>query len=111
MPQGVKIMLPSIISQCIVALKDTSLGYVILAPGLTRVGKSIFLEFQNQVQTAIVLAAFYILVNLALTWIATWAQRRFVGEKTVLTTDGGDQPGLGRRSRSSGPACRSPRAG
>ena len=55
MPQGVKIMLPSIISQCIVALKDTSLGYVILAPGLTRVGKSIFLEFQNQVQTAIVL--------------------------------------------------------
>ena len=93
MPQGVKIMLPSIISQCIVALKDTSLGYVILAPGLTRVGKSIFLEFQNQVQTAIVLAAFYILVNLALTWIATWAQRRFVGEKTLLVTDGGDQAG------------------
>jgi ABC-type amino acid transport system permease subunit len=80
MPQGVKIMLPSIISQCIVALKDTSLGYVILAPGLTRVGKSIFLEFHNQVQTAIVLAAFYILVNLALTWVATWAQRKFVGD-------------------------------
>jgi glutamate transport system permease protein len=95
LPQGVKIMLPSIISQCIVALKDTSLGYVILAPGLTRVGKSIFLEFQNQVQTAIVLAAIYILVNLALTWVATWAQRKFVGEKTVLTTDDGYQPGLG----------------
>ncbi len=90
MPQGVKIMLPSIISQCIVALKDTSLGYVILAPGLTRVGKAIFLEFQNQVQTAIVLASIYIVVNLALTWLATWAQRKFVGEKTVvLVTDTG----------------------
>ena len=39
LPQAVKIMLPAIISQCVVALKDTSLGYVILAPGLTQVGK------------------------------------------------------------------------
>ena len=42
-------------------------------------------------QTAIVLAAIYIVVNLVLTWIATWAQRKFVGEKAVLVTDGGDQ--------------------
>ena len=28
LPQAVKIMLPAIISQCVVALKDTSLGYV-----------------------------------------------------------------------------------
>ena len=88
MPQGVKIMLPAIISQCVVALKDTSLGYVILAPGVTRVGKSIFLEFQNQVQAAIVLAAIYILLNLAVTAVATWAQKKFVGEKTVLVMDG-----------------------
>jgi glutamate transport system permease protein len=88
MPQGVKIMLPAIISQCVVALKDTSLGYVILAPGVTRVGKSIFLEFQNQVQAAIVIAAIYILLNLAVSSVATWAQKRFVGEKSVLAVDG-----------------------
>ena len=40
LPQAVKIMLPAIISQCVVALKDTSLGYAITAPGLTFVGKS-----------------------------------------------------------------------
>jgi len=57
LPQGVKIMLPAIISQCVVALKDTSLGYAILAPGLTAVGKAIFSQFSNQLQTAIVLAA------------------------------------------------------
>ncbi len=28
MPQAVKIMLPAIISQCIVALKDTALGHL-----------------------------------------------------------------------------------
>jgi glutamate transport system permease protein len=89
LPQGVKIMLPAIISQCVVALKDTSLGYAILAPGLTAVGKQIFQQFSNQLQTAIVLAAIYIAVNMVLTWIATWVQRKFVGEKTVLVTDGG----------------------
>lgn len=88
LPQGVKIMLPAIISQCVVALKDTSLGYVILAPGLTRVGKAIFQEFSNQVQAAIVLAAVYILVNLALSWVATWVQRRFVGESKRLVATG-----------------------
>ncbi len=29
-------------------------------------------------------AAFYIVVNLLLTWIATWVQKKFVGEKKVL---------------------------
>ena len=35
LPQAVKIMLPAIISQMVVALKDTSLGYAVAAPGLT----------------------------------------------------------------------------
>jgi glutamate transport system permease protein len=84
LPQGVKIMLPSIISQMVVALKDTSLGYYILAPGLTAVGKPVYLEFGNQVPTAIVITGLYVAVNLVLTWIATVAQKRLVGEKKML---------------------------
>ena len=84
LPQAVKIMLPAIISQCVVALKDTSLGYAIGAPGLTYVGKSIYQEFGNQVQTLIVIASLYIVTNLVLTALATWVQRRFVGEKKLL---------------------------
>jgi len=84
LPQGVKIMLPSIISQMVVALKDTSLGYYITAPGLTAVGKPLYLEFRNQVPTAIVIATVYIAVNLLLTLLATRLQRRLVGEKPVL---------------------------
>jgi len=84
LPQGVKIMLPAIISQCVVALKDTSLGYYILAPGLTAVGKQIYGEFQNQVQTAFVVASLYIACNLVLTWIATKVQKRLVGEKKAI---------------------------
>ncbi len=84
LPQAVKIMLPAIISQMVVALKDTSLGYVVAAPGLTYVGTSIYREFQNQVPTAIVLASLYIVVNLLLTWLATLLQKRLVGEKKQL---------------------------
>jgi glutamate transport system permease protein len=84
LPQAVKIMLPAIISQMVVALKDTSLGYYILAPGLTAVGKQIYGQFFNQFQTAIVLASIYIVVNLILTWIATWVQRKLVGEKQPM---------------------------
>jgi glutamate transport system permease protein len=84
LPQAVKIMLPAIISQSIVALKDTSLGYAVLAPGLTYAGKQVYGEFQNIIQTALVMAAAYILCNLLLTWLATWAQRRFAGEKKIV---------------------------
>jgi len=88
LPQGVKIMLPAIISQCVVALKDTTLGYAILAPGAIEVGKAIFQEFSNQLQTAIVLAAMFIVVNLLLSALATWVQRRLVGERKMLTVTG-----------------------
>ena len=84
LPQAVKIMIPAIISQCVVTLKDTSLGYVIASPGLTAVARPIYLEFQNHVPVYLVIAATYIVLNLILTWLATLAQKRFVGEKKVL---------------------------
>ncbi len=84
LPQAVKIMLPAIISQCIVALKDTALGQYVLAPGLTKIYRQIFLEFHNPVPTMFVIASLYILVNLLLTALATWAQKKFVGEKKPL---------------------------
>jgi glutamate transport system permease protein len=84
LPQAVKIMLPAIISQMVVALKDTSLGYAVAAPGLTAIGDQIYGQFGNQVPTAMVLAAIYIVVNLVLTYLATLVQKRFVGEKKPL---------------------------
>lgn len=85
LPQGVKLMIPAIISQCVVALKDTSLSYVVAGAGLTRVGKSIFQEFANHVPTIIVISAIYICINLLLTAAAGWVQRRFVGERKILS--------------------------
>lgn len=83
LPQAVKVMLPAIISQMVVALKDTSLGYAVAAPGLTKIGQQIYKEFGNQVPTAIVVGVLYVGLNLLLTLLATWIQKRFVGERKI----------------------------
>lgn len=81
LPQAVKIMLPALISQCVVALKDTSLGAYVLAPGLTYAGQQVYRELPGtQVSVILVVIALYVAVNLLFTWCATWLQRRFVGE-------------------------------
>lgn len=84
LPQAVKIMIPAIISQMVVALKDTSLGYAVAGLGLTRIAKPIYQQFGNHVPTIIVITAIYVVVNLLLTLLATWIQKKFVGEKKVL---------------------------
>ncbi|MFS3126994.1 amino acid ABC transporter permease [Nocardioides sp. Bht2] len=96
LPQAVKIMLPAIISQCVVALKDTALGIAITAPGLTLVARQIYLEENNRVPTMLVVATLYISVNLLLTALATWLQRRYVGEKRLEVPMVGDADTRGK---------------
>ncbi|PZS29651.1 MAG: amino acid ABC transporter permease [Pseudonocardiales bacterium] len=75
-PQAVRIMLPAIVSQCVVALKDTALGFVISYEELLRQGKLIYDNFGNIVPTVIVVAAIYIAMNSALSALAGYLQRR-----------------------------------
>lgn len=84
LPQAVKIMVPAIISQMVVALKDTSLILIVFPIGLTKILKQLPLSFNNIVPTTLVIAGLYVLTNLLLTLVATWAQKRFVGEKEML---------------------------
>lgn len=83
LPQAIKIMTPAIISQCVVALKDTSLGYIIVAPGLTYAGRQIWREFDNHLQVALVLGAIYIVLNLVLEQVGRFAQRRLTESRSV----------------------------
>jgi glutamate transport system permease protein len=75
-PQAVRIMLPAIVSQCVVALKDTALGFVIGYEELLRQGRLIYNTYGNIVATAIVIAAIYIVVNVLLSTLAWWLERR-----------------------------------
>lgn len=75
-PQSARTMLPAIISQCIVALKDTALGYVITYQELLSTGKAIFNTYFNIVPTAIVIAAIYIAMNMGISALAHRLERR-----------------------------------
>ena len=89
-PQAVRIMLPAIISQLVVALKDTSLGYIINAVGVSFVFKAIQNEFRNPLWVGIFLAAIYIILNIVVAKVATWASDRLVGDQVESTSHGGD---------------------
>lgn len=76
LPQAARVMLPAIISQCVVVLKDTSLGYIIGYSELIRRGNGIGEGYNNILPTAIVLATMYIIVNYTLSKIATYIEGR-----------------------------------
>ena len=75
-PQAVRTMLPTIISQLVVLLKDSALGFIVAYPELLRSGVRIYTVIGNVIPTAIVVGLIYVVINLALAQIATVLERR-----------------------------------
>jgi glutamate transport system permease protein len=77
LPQAARSMLPVIVSQLVVLLKDTALGYIIAYPELLQQGVNVLgARHGNLVAAAIVVAIIYILINSTLTSFANWLDRR-----------------------------------
>jgi glutamate transport system permease protein len=100
-PQAARAMLPVIVSQLVVLVKDTALGYIISYNELLQLGvNNLAANFGNVVQAAIVAAIIYITINSALTATAGWLSRRTrrsgrapraaVPGQTVLAGAGGE---------------------
>ncbi|GAB3530452.1 amino acid ABC transporter permease [Phytohabitans suffuscus] len=86
LPQAFRIMLPALISQLVVVLKDTSLGFMISYEEVLRVSGQIIqaLPEPNPIQVYFVVGAIYIVVNYALSKLAEYVQRRLArGRKTA----------------------------
>ena len=102
-PQAARAMLPVIVSQLVVLVKDTALGYIISFEELLQLGvNNLSANYGNVVQAAIVAAVIYITVNTALTLFAGWLSRRTrrsgrapraSGGRPVLV--GANDPGMG----------------
>lgn len=77
-PQAVRSMLPAIISQMVVTLKDTSLGFVITYPELLYAIKIIASNSTGYpyVPTVLVATPIYIAMCLLLTALARWIEAR-----------------------------------
>jgi glutamate transport system permease protein len=82
LPQAVRRMLPVLIAQLVVLLKDTSLGFIISFPELLRGARSLVefftLQFGNTYtfQLYVAAAVIYIAINLLLSWLARYVERR-----------------------------------
>jgi glutamate transport system permease protein len=76
-PQAARAMLPVIVSQLVVLVKDTALGYIITDSELLQMRvNNLSANYGNVLQAAIVATAIYIAVNSALTAFAGWLSRR-----------------------------------
>ncbi|MEJ3404952.1 amino acid ABC transporter permease [Rathayibacter sp. YIM 133350] len=92
-PQAFRQMLPVIVAQLVVLLKDTSLGYIVGYPELIRTTMNNLASFYGNrylFSLFVVTLVVYLVMNLSLSWFARWLSRR--------TASGGS-----RRSRSAGP--------
>ncbi len=76
LPQAVRIMLPSLISQLVVLLKDTSLGFVISYLELLRSAQRVVQIIDNPLQLFGLVALVYIVINMSIGQVATVLERR-----------------------------------
>ncbi|MEU3711804.1 amino acid ABC transporter permease [Streptomyces catenulae] len=86
-PQAVRAMLPTIISQLVVTLKDTSLGYIITFEELLYTARQMSTNIivngsDTYVPVIIVTGVIYVAMCLALSGLATWIERRGRRTKT-----------------------------
>lgn len=92
-PQAVASMLPAIISQCVVALKDTTLGFAIGSSDITDRAQRIYVSpfFNNPIAVALTLVAVFVAINYTLSLIARWLEGRTRrrGKRTVHVDAGG----------------------
>ncbi len=77
-PQVVRLMLPSLISQFVVLLKDSSLGFIVGYPELLRTMQLNYSYFGDKYRFPlfVVVLLVYLVVNITLSRVAVYVQRR-----------------------------------
>ncbi|GAA3135154.1 amino acid ABC transporter permease [Streptomyces rectiviolaceus] len=96
-PQAVRSMLPTIISQLVVTLKDTSLGFFVLYPELLHSARLIANNTPVNgvypfVQTVTVFGVIYIALCMILSSLATWIEKRGRRAKTGIAVAAAAEP-------------------
>ncbi len=76
LPQAITSMLPVLVSQMVVVLKDTAIGYQITFVEMVRQGTSVGTSYGNLIPALMVIAVLMIGLNFALSAFATWLEAR-----------------------------------
>jgi glutamate transport system permease protein len=72
LPQAIRVIIPSLVAQAVIVVKDTTFGYVVSYGELMQSGRVLVATTGDLVQTYLVITVVYIVVNMA---ISRFAQR------------------------------------
>lgn len=99
LPQAVSRMLPSLVAQAVVVLKDTSYGFVIGYEELLRTGQFAGESTASLLQAYLIVAIVYIAVCYALSQVAKWLEGRQARRygKSALATPGVEDLAVAQR--------------
>ncbi len=76
LPQALRIVVPSLISQLVVVVKDTTVAYVVSYPDLMQNARVLITNNDALVQVYFVVAILYVLVNFAINQLSIYMARR-----------------------------------
>ncbi|WP_349827224.1 amino acid ABC transporter permease [Brevibacterium litoralis] len=85
LPQALRAMTPTLVSQMVVMLKDSALGYMVNYTDLLYVVNNIGRDFNNLLPTFMVGSVVYVCLNLGISGIAKLLERRQVRKAKVAT--------------------------
>ncbi|MDN6357878.1 ABC transporter permease subunit, partial [Yaniella sp.] len=91
-PQSLVAMLPSLVAQFVIILKDSALGYIIGFSELLRYSRHLGAGYGNILQAMVVGAVIFIAINFILVWLAQTLSRR-LSTRTSGDVDGAS-PGM-----------------
>lgn len=76
LPQALTAMLPALVGQLVVILKDTALGTAVLYPELLQAARDLGTGYSNTIPAYLFIAVIFILINYGLTVVAGRVERR-----------------------------------
>lgn len=83
LPQGIVAMAPALVSQLVVVVKDSALGYLIGYVELLRQAEYLSTNFSNYIPAVVVIAVIFIIVNMALSTAAQLLARSLRSRTTA----------------------------
>lgn len=85
MPQAVRAMMPTLIAQVVVLLKDSALGFIVTYQDLLYQVNAIGRSYNNLLPTFIVGAVLFIIINMVVAALARYLEKR-MSQKTAART-------------------------
>jgi glutamate transport system permease protein len=76
LPQAIRLVLPTLVAGLVSLLKDSTLGYVVSYPELMKQGNTLTVFTHLLIQTFLVIAVIYVVINFLLSQLANALERR-----------------------------------